>query len=254
MFSRAQFLNIVGRHAHACVLQQRYFAKSVPKKFQKRDGVISTPKKPELQQILNKLLDDTAKADPGLVDDQQAEISEKNVQNENVVSKETVIPSVESSIPTESNTSITEDIPFTASTLPPPPPQPQPLQSSQDIQASKEAWANICVTLEEISRNFWYHHPTSYRLKKKMANENVVAKGIHSSLKSIDEANIRRIDKTYTKLMGLETLHLKNIQHSLHNLYDLRNEVKEVNTRIDNVLGRMRELRSVRQRSGWNGR
>ena len=59
---------------------------------------------------------------------------------------------------------------------------------------------------------------------------------------SIDKTNIKRIDKVFQKLMKLEELHVKNMQHSLHHIAMLRDEVSTVNSRINHVFQRLTDL------------
>eukprot|EP01084_Bolivina_argentea_P100134 179878_1 len=66
--------------------------------------------------------------------------------------------------------------------------------------------------------------------------------GIWKNMDSIDKTNIKRIDKVYQKLSKLETLHVKNIQHSLHHIALLRDEVSTVNSRINYVFQRLSDL------------
>lgn len=59
---------------------------------------------------------------------------------------------------------------------------------------------------------------------------------------SIDKTNVKRLNKVFKKLMKLEELHVKNIQHSLHHIAMLRDEVATVNARINHVFQRLTDL------------
>ncbi len=80
------------------------------------------------------------------------------------------------------------------------------------------------------------------RQKKTWKSISDTLQGIWECMDSIDKTNIKRIDKVFQKLQKLEELHVKNIQHSLHHIAMLRDEVSVVNNRINNVFQRLSDL------------
>ena len=68
---------------------------------------------------------------------------------------------------------------------------------------------------------------------------------MNKHLHSIDSLNIRRVNKMYDKLMDLESLHVKNIQHCLYHLSHVYNNVQSMNDKIDDIFRKIKELSSV---------
>ena len=85
-------------------------------------------------------------------------------------------------------------------------------------------------------------HEIQDRQKKTWISITDTLQGIWECMDSIDKTNIKRIDKVFQKLQKLEELHVKNIQHSLHHIAMLRDEVSVVNNRINHVFQRLSDL------------
>ena len=66
--------------------------------------------------------------------------------------------------------------------------------------------------------------------------------GIWDNLESIDYKNIGRTDKMYSKLNELTTLHVKNVQSSLHYLSLVNDDINTLNSRLDSVFDRLNDL------------
>lgn len=88
-------------------------------------------------------------------------------------------------------------------------------------------------------------HEIKDRQKKTWESITDTLQGIWECMDSIDKTNIKRIDKVFQKLQKLEELHVKNIQHSLHHIAMLRDEVSVVNNRINHVFQRLSDLEQI---------
>jgi len=80
------------------------------------------------------------------------------------------------------------------------------------------------------------------RQKKTWQGISQSLQGIWDSMESIDKTNVKRIDRVYQKLLKLEELHVKNIQHSLHHIAMLREEVATVHQRMSQISDRLNDL------------
>eukprot|EP01083_Nonionella_stella_P153926 495219_1 len=155
------------------------------------------------------LLDDSEDLDPELIAEDAFElpidpINQSHIQTPHQISEEHVQHLNDHKSESE-NIQIPKPYPI----------QPQsklPLSEIQDRQ--KKVWTSISNTLQ----------------------------GIWENMDSIDKTNVKRIDKVFKKLTKLESLHVKNIQHSLHHIAMLRDEVATVNSRINYVFERLSDL------------
>ena len=128
-----------------------------------------------------------------------------------------------------------------------------PLQD--EITAEQHFKLSMERNMNDLRTNQKIPLPTAIRSKQNLSLQEIqdrqkktwnsisnTLQGIWESMDSIDKTNIKRIDKVFQKLQKLEELHVKNIQHSLHHIAMLRDEVATVNNRINYVFQRLSDL------------